>query len=78
MERITADTSGSGPTGRRLFNSQATRERLGGISHDKLVNLIADQELMPTMIGKRIYVSDVEIERFIDAHTLAPSSGPAT
>lgn len=51
-----------------LNNVKTARQRLGGISQATFYNQANSGELRVVKIGRRTFVSDDEIERFISKH----------
>ena len=50
----------------QLNSIPKTRERLGGICHETFYNLVRSGHLKTVKVRKRTFVSDAEIDRFID------------
>ncbi len=53
------------PVNEMLNDEENSRQKLGGIGHTKFYQLIRDGELRSVRIGRRRFVPQSEIDRFI-------------
>ncbi len=63
---IIADPNLPGSTDRALYPIPEARRLLGGISHSCFYELIKQEKLKLSKIGRRSFVSSAEINRFLD------------
>ena len=52
---------------RDLYPISEARHKLGGISHSNFYELVKAKKVRLTKIGRRSFVADAEIRRFIDS-----------
>ena len=50
-----------------LHDYEAVSERRGGLSTRKIAYLVAAGELATVRIGRRVFVTDVELRRYVDS-----------
>lgn len=54
------------PVTNKLNQVKESRHRLGDISQEMFYKLVRSRQLEVVKIGRRTYVSDVELDRFIE------------
>lgn len=52
---------------RLLYPEAEAREQLGGIGRSTLYQLFKDGKLTPTKLGRRVFVSSDELERYVSS-----------
>lgn len=62
-----ADVAPTTPKPSRLYTLDEARERLGGVSRSKLYLEVDAGRLRLSRIGKRVFISDVELDRYLQS-----------
>ncbi len=61
----------------RLNTVKESRERLGGIAQESFYKLVRTGQIRVAKIGRRTYVSDAELDRFIEDAAIVGDHVPA-